>query len=149
MDKITHINETPGVDSLLAIEVDWPSGSVRVRGTGIWSVRQARAYVEDLRRIYECIQASGLPVSALIDMSEAVEQSAEVSAIVANVAKFPRDNDAIAVLVSSSLAKMQARSVLASPSRAFFISRNAAETWLHGKLIAAGGKAATPRDAAA
>jgi hypothetical protein len=138
MEERQHFNESPGVEGEMTVRFDIATGRVRCYGAGFWSVRQTRAFFHDWTRIVRRIHAAGGSVSALVDMSEGAVQRAEVADFIATTtAGLYQQGDGIAMLVPNSLAKMQMRRVLDPRFHGFFLSRNAAETWLEGKSIAA------------
>lgn len=138
MERRAHFNEHRGIDGELSIAFDLASGRIELRGTGFWSVRQVSAHFAELSAIIGEIHAAGTTASVLVDLTEGVIQSPEVAHLIAtNTARLYADGDAIAMLVSTSLAKMQMRRVLDPRFHDFFLSRSAAETWLRGRRLAA------------
>lgn len=136
MQLRTHNNEQPGVVGELSVAYDIATGHVRARGAGFYSTRQTNAFFRDWSMIVEAIHGEGLAVSALVDMSDGQVQSHEVSDIIASVTNgMYQPGDAIAMLVPNSLAKIQMRRVLDGRYHEFFLSPNAAETWLEGRTI--------------
>lgn len=139
MERRRHTNETPGISGEMSIDFDFASGQVRSVATGFWSIGQVRAFFEDWKWIVHQIHSSGRIVSALVDMSEGQVQKADVAAYIASATTdLYHAGDFIAMLVPTSLAKMQMRRVLDPRFHEFFLSRNAAETWLDAKSLGAG-----------
>lgn len=135
MEKRQYFNEQPGIAGEMSLEFDMATGRTISRGSGFWSVRQATAFFADWRRIVVKIHGSGVSISALVDLGDGQVQSAEVVAIIAGAtSEIYRPGDAIAMLAPNSLAKMQMRRALDGRYHEFFVSRNAAETWLAGRL---------------
>lgn len=143
MQSRQHFNEEPGVDGELSVTFDLIGGAVQARGTGIWSPPQVKAYFEDWRHVVKAVHANGLAVSAFVDMGEGLAQSDEVAGIIATMTRnIYRPGDAVAMLVSNSLAKNQMRRTLDARYHEYFISRSAAQTWLKGRAVR--GPAAPP-----
>jgi hypothetical protein len=136
MEKREHFNDTPGQTGKMSVEFDIASGKAWSYGAGFWSIRQARAFFEDWRQIVGRIHSAGKPVSALVDLSQGAVQRPEVADIIAaTTVGLYAEGDAVAMLVSTSLAKMQMRRVLDARFHGFFTSRNAAETWLNARSL--------------
>lgn len=139
MEKRQHFNETAGAQGEMSVWFDIPTGCVRCYGAGFWSVLQTRAFFADWTRIVQRIHGAAVPVSALVDMSQSAVQRGDVADFIATTTVgLYRPGDAIAMLVPNSLAKMQMRRVLDPRFHGFFLSRNAAETWLDSRSLSIG-----------
>ncbi|CAN5197409.1 hypothetical protein BH10PSE12_BH10PSE12_36320 [soil metagenome] len=136
MERREHFNEEPGITGEMSFAFDVDAGHVWAFGSGFWSVRQAGAFFADWTSIIRRIHATGQVVSALVDMSASAVQKAEVVDIIARgTAGLYENGDTVAMLLASSLSKMQMRRVHDPRFHQFFISRNAAETWLEGRSL--------------
>lgn len=138
MERRTHRNEQRGIDGELSMAFDIVSGRIDLTGTGFWSRRQVEAHFADLATVIARIRAGGSIVRVLVDLTQGVIQSPEVAELIATTtARIYGEDDAIAMLVSASLTKMQMRRVLDGRPHAFFLSRTAAESWLEARQRAA------------
>lgn len=141
MERRQHLNETPGSLGRMVIEFDLASGRVHSASSGFWSMRQVQAFFVDWGAVVRQIHLNGVAVSALVDMSESQVQKAEVAEyIMSATTGLYKDGDSVAMLMPTSLAKMQMRRVLDMRVHDFFPSRDAAETWLDARR-----REATPR----
>lgn len=131
MERREHFNEDRSGET--SIDFDIATGRVWSQGTGLWTLAQAHAFFEDWRDVVGRIHTAGRPVSALADMSSSPVQRAEVADYITIATRgLYTGDDAIAMLVPTSLAKMQMRRVLDPRFHEFFVSRHAAELWLTG-----------------
>jgi hypothetical protein len=138
MKTRTRYNEQPGVEGDVSIAFDVMTVHIETRGSGFWSVPQIGLFFEDWRDIVEQIHAAGRTVSAFVDLTDAAIQRVEVADIIASETMgLYADDDALAMLVSTSLAKMQMQRVLDPRFHSFFLSRTAAQTWLRGRRFVA------------
>lgn len=134
MERREHLNETPGVSGEMVIEFDTGTGQVLSKSSGFWSIPQIRAFFIDWKSAVRQIHARGQRVSALVDLSAGQVQNAEVAAYIASATTgLYSAGDAVAMVVPTSLAKMQMRRVLDPQAHGFFLSHSAAETWLDAK----------------
>lgn len=139
MEKLSHFNEQPGFEGELTVEFDIATGTTKSCGSGFWSPRQARAFFQDWRDVVQRIHAAGQSVFAFVDLDHSNVQPAEVVEIIAKDADgYYQAGDAVAMVVPNSLTKMQMRRVLDPLYHNFFVSRNAAETWLVGRRLVVG-----------
>jgi hypothetical protein len=139
MEKREHHNKTPGVIGEISVTFDVSTGEMRACGTGFWSVEQAKAFFEDWISIVGRIQRTGHSVSALVDLTQSGVQKVEVANIIAMVGDgLYLPGDAVAMMVPTSLSKMQMRRVLDPRFHQFFLSRSAAESWLQSKAAVPG-----------
>jgi hypothetical protein len=134
MELRQHFNDEPGAAGEMTIRFDPSTGRTRSHGAGFWSVRQATDYFADWRAIVRDIHSRGLSLHAIVDLREAQVQSNDVAAVIGSVtAEIYRTGDHIAMIVPTSLAKMQMRRVLDARYHEFFVSPDAADLWLDGK----------------
>jgi hypothetical protein len=126
-----HVNDAPGAAGSLATEVDYGLGIIRGTAIGFWSVQQVDAHFTALDRCVRALHHRGLTVSVIVDMrASAPAQSQEVSMrLKAGVTGIYRPGDRVAMVLATSLAKMQLRRILDSEYHEFFLSLSAAEKW--------------------
>jgi hypothetical protein len=123
-------NETPGVSGVMEISVDARLGLVKVRGSGFWSVSQVKAHFASYMDSLSELHRRGLKLSIIVDLRESAAQSREVSDVLHSIGlDIYRPDDRIAMVVASSLVKMQMRRVLVADNHEFFLSVEAAERW--------------------
>lgn len=134
-----YLDDEVGDSSVMSIRYDISNGMIHARATGLWSLRQTKAFLNDWTQIVGSIHSQGGFASVLVDMSESTVQKIEIAKLFVDATQsLYRDGDAIAMLVPSSLAKAQMRRVLDGKFHGFFISKTAAVTWLNGRSTLAG-----------
>jgi hypothetical protein len=93
------------------------------RSSGFWSMPQVRAFFVDWTSAVHEIHARGQCISALVDLNSGQVQNAEVAAyIAAATTGLYIPGDTVAMLVPTSLAKMQMRRILEPKVHEFFRS---------------------------
>lgn len=128
---VEHRNPAPGTDGIIAIGIDRSLGAIRLTGSGFWSVGQIDAYFVDLRRLIARLRADTGRVLVLADMRGVPPQSPEVAErLYGQNEELYREGDRSAIILDTSLAKMQMRRLLDERYHGFFLSVDAAETWL-------------------
>jgi hypothetical protein len=116
----------------LVIEVDPVGGLVRVTGRGFWTRIYAEQHFSRLDMVLRGIRMAGLKVRVLVDLREAVVQPADTAERISRATgELYRPEDRIAIVVGSSLAKMQMRRTVRAANHDFFVSPSAAELWLN------------------
>jgi hypothetical protein len=138
------IEVTGGQGAYLGQSHGRASGIIRVVGRGFWTEDYVDAHFVELGRLVERVRAIGGDILALVDLSEAPVQSPGVVArITAQTGRIYRPADRIAIVVRSSLVKMQIKRAVALPNLEAFLSLNAALTWLtaHSRTVRAGAAA--------
>jgi hypothetical protein len=129
LERIAFVNEHDP-DSAISAVIDWRVGLIRIVATGFWSRRQTTEHFAAYRQWAERIHASGLCLSLIVDMREAPPQSQEIADILRRgTTGTYRPGDRCAMIVASSIAKLQMRRVLNEDYTTFFVSPIAAETW--------------------
>jgi hypothetical protein len=116
---------------MFSFMLDEAAGVLRVATEGSWTVDEARRFraglldrTEAMRRRFDCARI-------LIDASRSPAQSPEVLAqLDMNDELIVDPRDRMAVIVASSLVKMQSKQMLPSSQADAFLSPSAAETWL-------------------
>lgn len=119
-------------DAELTIMPAGPDGIIGVVGRGFWDTALVTAHFADLGSHIARVRAPAMPVRVLVDLRGAPPQRPEVTTIVrqATLALY-RPADRVAVVVESSLVKIQMRRILDCSKMTFFISIDAARTWLN------------------
>jgi hypothetical protein len=108
-----------------------PAGFIRVAGAGLWSPTEIDRHFVELGHVVRTERALKGRVRVLVDLRGAGTQSPETAARigVATAATY-RSGDRVAIVVGSSLAKMQLRRIVRTSEHEFFVSPEAAATWL-------------------
>ena len=111
---------------------DEPAGVIRIEVRGFFDLPTLKDHFGKLRGIVQQWRAQARPVRALANTVQLMPHSPEGQEyVVASHASIYRSGDKVAVLVSSSLVKMQMRRAFNNQDvMEFFISENAALTWL-------------------
>ncbi|MDO7841319.1 hypothetical protein [Sphingomonas immobilis] len=116
---------------LLTIDFDRASGITVVTGIGSWTPAYVDAHFAELRRQIEAQRLLGIAVQVVVDLRDAdIQPQGTSERIAANAASSYREGDRVALVVSSSLAKMHMRRCAARRDFELFLSYNAALTWL-------------------
>ncbi len=125
------LEEKAGQAAYLGQSHDAAQGIIRVMGRGFWTEADIDAHFVELGHLIERVRAGGDDILALVDLSDAPVQSPDVTArITAQTRRVYRPEDRIAIVVQSSLMKMQMKRAVDRPNLEVFISRHAATTWL-------------------
>jgi hypothetical protein len=115
---------------MYSVEYDSSSGIVRMSVEGFWTRQTVEGLSVELLAVLSKVKASGCPVLVLSDARDFAVQSAEVGEAFAVMdAQAARLRDRLAMVVSSTLGKMQARRAAGSDI-GFFDSTEDAEHWL-------------------
>ena len=120
---------------------DQDGGILEVRARGVWTPETVMRYRSDLAVEAVAARAQAGRLKLLfnaVEFSVQPQDAAEKIQLVERVAIEP--GDSVAVLLASSLLKLQARRVFEGWSNLdLFVSENAARTWLQaGDAVAAG-----------
>ena len=120
-----------GVRPLLSFRYDLVAKIIRITGVGMWTVDYIDVHFAELALLIERVRAQHGEVLALVDLSRAPVQPAEVAARIHDATKrLYRANDRVALIVQSFLLKAQMKRVTWEENTAIFVSPHAAETWL-------------------
>ena len=127
------IGALPGVeDGELRLSGPDASGVIHVSGSGRWTKARSDTHSRELRALVEDCRARGLDIRVLcdlramaVDCADLLEHSGRSSR------KIYRPKDRIAILVKTSLAKMQLRRGDSIGNVEMFLSTDAAKTWLN------------------
>jgi hypothetical protein len=114
----------------LTIEAASGCGLIRVEGSGFWSPAVMDAHFDELSGILVRYRAAGTAVKMVVDLRASGVQSQETMVrMQAGVSSITQPGDRMAIVVNSSLAKMQMRRVIGDEQHAFFVSPEAALKW--------------------
>lgn len=114
-----------------SVRRDVATGIVYVTGEGFWTVADIDRHFEKLGNSVKSARTAADHVRALVDLRGAATQSPELVSHLANRAgAVYAEGDRIAIVVGSSLAKMQMRRVVQRAEFEIFLAPDAAETWL-------------------
>lgn len=106
-------------------------GIVRLVGYGTWSIEYMNRHFRELDPIVAAARMRVRSVMVLADLREAPVQSPDVAEIInIGTRRLYRDGDRIAIVVQSSLVKLQMKRVVDCAQVQIFISVAAAYTWL-------------------
>jgi hypothetical protein len=112
------------------IEFEAEAGILAVRLTGFLDDTASRRFADDLAVAIKAIRVSGQPLLFLVDNSEGRVASPPVAQALAERLRTEyRPGDRTAIIVASSLNKLQARRFSGSANEVF-MSEKAARTWL-------------------
>jgi len=119
------------VPGLFEIRHDEDLEIIRVSGVGVQRVEDVDRYLAELGRSIAAMRARRGPIRLLADLRHSPVRSQPVAERLrlGNLTLY-RAGDRVALLVESSLMKMQLRRNLVPEYQAIFMSANAAETWL-------------------
>ncbi len=115
-----------------AIEDDQLHGVILISVTGFFDLPTLRDHFAENAAVVKQWRATGRPIRVLINAVDLKPHSPEGQVCVQEAtAMISRAGDKVAILVSSSLVKMQMRRALSRDEILnFFICKNAALTWL-------------------
>jgi len=115
---------------MYSIAYDSEAGIIRMSVAGFWSAQTVEALFAELVPVLAKVKATGRPVLVLSDARQFPIQAAEVGeAFVRNDLEAAKLRDRMAVVVGSTLGKLQARHYT-GPKLEFFTSFEDAERWL-------------------
>ncbi|MDO6416471.1 hypothetical protein Q4F19_18960 [Sphingomonas sp. BIUV-7] len=110
---------------------DGAAGIVRIKGSGLWSVAMIEEHFGELKAMLSALREQGKAVRVLVDMSGAAVQPPEVAAVIRTATQdIYEPGDRIAMIVGSTLAKMQMRRLVDNDVMKLFVSAQASENWL-------------------
>lgn len=110
---------------------DEAKGLVHVYGRGSWTMRQIDEHFAQLTLLLARQRERAGQVLVLVDLTNADVQPPEViHRIRQATTQLYCDQDRVAVIVRTSLLKLQMRRAAEARNTEFFVSRNAALTWL-------------------
>jgi hypothetical protein len=130
-DPIALIDRSPAPTGILDPRYVRERQMICIACSGMWTPEQVDACFDTLRIQIGEMRASFGRVRVLVDRREAVPQPAStVERLRSHTHMGYLPGDRIAVVVDSSLSKMQLRDQLDPETHKLFISENAATTWL-------------------
>lgn len=113
------------------MDVDARSGRITVIGTGYWTSSYIAEHFRHVADLVRAHRAAGIPIRVLVDLRQSDVQSQEtVEHMGRSTAQIYAEGDRVALLVSSSLARIQMRRAANISIREFFASLDEAEAWL-------------------
>ncbi len=114
----------------LTISADPAFGVIRVLGVGFWTPTIIGDHFDELAFVMRPYRAAGVSVRMVVDLRKSGIQSQEtIVRMQAGVKSVTRPGDRMAIVVSSSLAKIQMRRMIGGEQHEFFVSPGAAQTW--------------------
>lgn len=118
-------------DGRLSIALPDDQGIVKLHGSGVWSLDYLNQHFRELDAVIAQARRRNPNVLVLVDLRDAPVQSPEVAECInANTRRVYRNHDRIAIVVQSSLVKLQMKRVVDCAHVQIFISVAAAYTWL-------------------
>lgn len=125
------VEATPPPPGALETHFDDKRRMIRIDCHGVWTPAQVDACFEELKTLVEEMRTRLNRVRVFVDRRQAVPQpDATVERLKIHTKRGYQPEDRIAVVVDSSLAKMQLRDQLDPQTHKLFLSENAASTWL-------------------
>ncbi|HEX7782779.1 MAG TPA: hypothetical protein VF509_08225 [Sphingobium sp.] len=113
------------------VKLNPATGVIQVVGSGFWTPQDVDRHFGKLGDVVRSVRQSGRQIRVLVNLSGVPPQSLEtVERIGVASARIYAKEDRIAIIVDSSLAKMQMRRVVREAQHQIFLSPNAAMTWL-------------------
>jgi urease gamma subunit len=104
---------------------------IRITGVGFWTPAEIDTHFDELGDLIARMRQVRTDVRILVDLRESGVQSPEtIARISARITDAYRDGDRIAMVLSSSLAKMQMKRAIQNLQHEMFVSPKAAEQWL-------------------
>ena len=121
----------------LTIAVDRARNIIKVDGRGFWSVDYVSAHIREFEAVLIDARRSGQPSRTLVDLRDAPVQAPEVAAMLhAAMCRMYRPPERAAIIVASSLVKMQMKRGFNPETHAVFTSETAADLWLNAYSVA-------------
>jgi hypothetical protein len=107
------------------------TGIVHVVGSGFWTPHDIDRHFSELDAVVRSIRQCGRKVRVAVDLRRTPAQLPEtIARIGAGAERIYAEGDRVAIIVDSSLAKLQMRRVVSDAQHEMFQSPNAAMTWL-------------------
>jgi len=121
---------------MITARYDEESDLVRVRSEGFLTIGDVQRYGMEFRDAIQRARHRTGCGKVLVESSEVVQSADVVEAFVKLQPLIDPDADRLAVMVSSSLRKMQVKRGLVSANQQAFLSESAAMTWLFAREAA-------------
>jgi hypothetical protein len=123
---------SPPADRLTIRELD-RDDLIWIVGFGFWTPEIIKSHFEEFRSLVRARREAGRIIRTVVDLRQAGVQSKETTDIMkASVASIHEAGDRVAIVLHSSLARMQMRRVLVSAHHEFFLSEEEAVRWVVG-----------------
>ncbi|RVT93371.1 hypothetical protein [Sphingomonas crocodyli] len=117
---------------VLTIAVDRVQNLIKVVGRGFWSVEHVAAHIREFEAVLIEARRSGQPSRTLVDLRDAPVQAPEVAGMLHTaMCRMYRPPERAAIIVASSLVKMQMKRGFNPATHGVFTSETAAELWLN------------------
>jgi hypothetical protein len=117
------------------IHLDRESGAILVEGSGFWTAQVLDAHFDNLYDMVARRRTGGYKIKVLVDLRHGDVQSVDViTKIGARTSQVYETQDRVAIVVATSLFKMQLRRTVKRPLHNFFTSLPEAQGWLHEEL---------------
>ena len=128
------MTDRPNLNPKHSVHEDAQTGILRVEVSGFFDVPSLEVHFSQLRVIVRRLRLQSRPIRTLVDAVDMLPHAPEAQKYVESQnAAIYRAGDKLAVLVSSSLLKMQMRRAFTDKAlMEFFISERAALLWLEG-----------------
>jgi hypothetical protein len=115
----------------LTISLDPATNLIRVVGRGFWSLAYVSNHLREFEKVLFQARRSDRPSRTLVDLREAPVQAPDVAACLHSaVSRMYRPPERAAIVVASSLVKIQMKRGFNPETHAVFLSLKAAELWL-------------------
>lgn len=107
-------------------------GIIRCSQNGFWTVKDVENYIAELTPFYLQGRKSGVGVKQVSDMRGFLVQGQDVgNKFLEFDIGFRKDGDRLAMIVDSSLVRIQLRRRIARAGLEIFVSEGEAEAWIH------------------
>jgi hypothetical protein len=115
----------------LTISLDRAANQISVVGRGFWSLGYVREHLRAFEAVLLEARCNERPSRTLVDLRDAPVQSPEVATHLHNaICRMYRPPERAAIVVASSLVKIQMQRGFNPETHAVFLSLKAAEQWL-------------------
>jgi hypothetical protein len=126
----TNINGAT-LEGELTIGLDASTNLIRVVGRGFWSLPYITDHLREFEAVLMRARFDPRPSRTLVDLRESPVQAPDVAAYLHSaVSRMYRPPERAAIVVASSLVKMQMKRGFNPETHAVFLSLKAAEMWL-------------------
>jgi hypothetical protein len=106
-------------------------GLFLIRGVGMWTAEQARAYFERIARAVDTLRMTRRPIRMLVDLRAAHVQTAETAAAMAlGTQRLHRSADRVAFVCATMLLALQVKRDVTTPHIAVFDDMAQARDWV-------------------